>query len=343
MKDSPHKIVYVIGSLGRGGAEQQTLLLMSAMMERGVDVRLFVLQGRGDLHDELEEMGIESIDGGYDPGASRPGKVFALLRATWRLWRYLRRERPVVIHGVLPLTNLLAAVLGRLAGTPRVITSRRALNTHQERVPGWRYADMISTWLSHRVVANSEAVKRDTLAREGGKGEKIHVIHNRIDIVRFRVAPGTRERLRESLGLPAQAKAKALLIVANLIPYKGHEDLLRALARLGDYPALRLLVAGEDRGIDACLKVEVVALGVAERVGWLGLRRDIPELLAAADIYVSASHEEGFSNALLEAMAAGKPVVATCVGGNPEMLEDGRAGGCRGFGWRYRVSSAAPG
>ncbi len=148
MKDSPHKIVYVIGPLGRGGAEQQTLLLMSAMMERGVDVRLFVLQGRGDLHDELEEMGIESIDGGYDPGASRPGKVFALLRATWRLWRYLRRERPVVIHGVLPLTNLLAAVLGRLAGTPRVITSRRALNTHQERVPGWRYADMISTWLS---------------------------------------------------------------------------------------------------------------------------------------------------------------------------------------------------
>ena len=259
MKDSPHKIAYVIGSLGRGGAEQQTLLLMSAMMERGVDVRLFVFQGRGDLHDELEEMGIESIDGGYDPGASRPGKVFALLRATWRLWRYLRRERPVVIHGVLPLTNLLAAVLGRLAGTPRVITSRRALNTHQERVPGWRYADMISTWLSHRVVANSEAVKRDTLAREGGKGEKIHVIHNGIDIVRFRVAPGTRERLRESLGLPAQAKG--LLIVANLIPYKGHEDLLRALARLGDYPALRLLVAGEDRGIGACLKAEAVALG----------------------------------------------------------------------------------
>jgi len=226
---------------------------------------------------------------------------------------------------VLPLTNLLAALAGRLARVSCIITSRRALNTHQERVPGWRLLDQLPSRMSHLVVANAEAVKQDTLLRAGGDPEKIAVIRNGIDFSRLVVSPCTRGQVRQALGLPEDAEVA--LIVANLIPYKGHRDLLVAISRLQEHhPKLCLLVAGEDRGIGGELREMAKRLGIANSVFWLGLRRDVPDLLAAADIYVSASHEEGFSNSLLEALAAGKAVVATVVGGNPEMLEEGRLG-----------------
>jgi len=319
------KIVYVIGSLGRGGAETQLLMLMRGLKDSEFASLLFVLERQGDLREEVEAAGIPITDGGYDSLASRLMKPPLLARALFRLWRLLRRQHPDVVHGVLPLTNLFAAVAGRLAAVPLVITSRRALNTHQDRVPGWRYADMLSARLSDLIVANSMAVKEDTVRREGGGSDKIKVIHNGIDAQHLRAAADSRERARASLGLgPLDL---VLIVVANLIPYKGHAELLDALARLlPRHPRLRLLVVGEDRGIGGTLREQADLLGVSSSVKWLGLRRDIPALLAAADIYISASHEEGFSNALLEAMAAGKPVVATRVGGNVEMLDEGTLG-----------------
>jgi len=295
------------------------------VQERGWRPLLFVLEGTGDLRREVDEAGIPIVEGGYDSRASRVSKVLLLVRAGWRLLRLLRKERPQVVHGILPLTNLFAAVAGRFAAVPMVITSRRALNTHQDRVPGWRYADMLSTRLSHLVIANARAVKDDTLKREGGDPQKILIIHNGIDFSRLQVPPHTREQVRKELHVPKNSRV--LIIVANLISYKGHLDLLRTLSRLyPEFPDLRLLVVGEDRGIGGYLKSEAERLGVGKLVHWLGLRRDVPQLLAASDIYVSASHEEGFSNSLLEALAAGKAVVATRVGGNPEMLEEGRIG-----------------
>jgi len=318
-------VVFVIGTLGRGGAESQAIMLMRAVQERGWRPLLFVLEGTGDLRREVDEAGIPIVEGGYDSRASRVSKVLLLVRAGWRLLRLLRKERPQVVHGILPLTNLFAAVAGRFAAVPMVITSRRALNTHQDRVPGWRYADMLSTRLSHLVIANARAVKDDTLKREGGDPQKILIIHNGIDFSRLQVPPHTREQVRKELHVPKNSRV--LIIVANLISYKGHLDLLRTLSRLyPEFPDLRLLVVGEDRGIGGYLKSEAERLGVGKLVHWLGLRRDVPQLLAASDIYVSASHEEGFSNSLLEALAAGKAVVATRVGGNPEMLEEGRIG-----------------
>lgn len=315
----------MIGSLGRGGAESQLLMLMGYIREYGYEPILFALEADGDLQSDIRGAGISIVDGGYDSQVPLAVKLMLLLRSLVRLWVLLLKERPRIVHGVLPLANLFAAVAGRLAAVPCVVTSRRALNTHQERVRGWRLADRLSTRLSHVVVANSEAVKRDTLQREGGNEAMIRVIHNGLDQSCWKTAPGVREQVRRELGLGADAEV--LIIVANLIPYKGHRDLLQAVHELaGEHPALRLLVVGEDRGIGVELKSEAESLGIAGRILWLGLRRDVPRLLAAADLYVSASHEEGFSNSLLEALVAGKAVVATRVGGNPEMLEQGRLG-----------------
>ncbi len=113
--------------------------------------------------------------------------------------------------------------------------------------------------------------------------------------------------------------------VANLIPYKGHADLLQAFSKAHDKTS-RLVLVGEDRGMQNTLWEQAQQLGLGERVMFLGRRSDIPQLLAAMDGYIMASHEEGFSNAILEAMAAGLPIIATDVGGNREALQDGKLG-----------------
>ncbi len=319
------KIVFVIGTLGRGGAESQLVILMRALLARGFRVQLFVLENRGDLLETVNELGVINQSGDYDSTALRPVKILLLFRALFRLWKLLRRERPDVVQGVLPLSNIFAAVAGKLARVPCVITARRALNRHQDRILGWKFMDQLSARLSNVVVANAEAVKYDTLQREGGDPAKFQVIYNGIDISNFKVPERTRIEVRRELQLPKDAEV--LLIVANLIPYKGHKELLHAVAYIQEnHPKMYLLVAGEDRGIGEDLKKEAIRLGIDDRVRWLGLRRDVPRLLAAADVYISASHEEGFSNSLLEALAAGKAVVATSVGGNPEMLESGTLG-----------------
>lgn len=318
------RIQFVIGSLGCGGAELQLLMLMRGVKSQGHAPQLFVLNAKGPLRQEIEALGIPIVDGRFGFEGPAMLKAFHLLLALFRLWRHLRITRPAAVHGLLPLANLLTALAGRLAGVPVVVTGRRALNRHQDRVPGWRYLDMLSGRLSHVVTANSEAVRADTLLREGGNPASIRVIHNGLDAARFQ-QHASRQAVRRSLHL--EDADEVVMIVANLIPYKGHAELLQALARLvPTHPRLRLLVVGEDRGIMAELQQQAHDLGIAAAVQWLGLRQDVPELLSVADVYVCASHEEGFSNALLEALAAGRAVVATCVGGNPEMLEQGALG-----------------
>ena len=118
------------------------------------------------------------------------------------------------------------------------------------------------------------------------------------------------------------------LLVANLIAYKGHADLLQALGRVrDDLPeGWVLLCAGRDDGPGDDLKAAATALGIGGGVRWLGERSDVPTLLACADIGLLCSHQEGFSNSILEGMAAGLPMIVTDVGGNPESVVDGVTG-----------------
>ncbi len=317
-------VVYVIGSLGRGGAELQLLMLMRGLSRTEFAPVLFVLEENGPLREDVVAAGIPIVDGRYDSRSPRVLKVVQLLRAFVRLLSLLRNSSARVVHGFLPLANFFAAVAGRLAGTPLIVTSRRALNTHQARVPGWRYVDQLSSQLSHVVTANAMAVRDDTLRREGGDPAKFRVIYNGLLAERFAEAAIGRDRHRRCLGL--EDDETVLIVVANLIPYKGHADIIDALSMLPRERRLRLLAVGEDRGIGDALRQRARQQRVDSIVEWLGPRSDIPELLAAADLYVSASHEEGFSNSLLEALASGKAIVATRVGGNPEMLRGGELG-----------------
>lgn len=317
---SLYKVMLVIGSLDVGGAESQLALLASGLVARGYSVQVFAIDACGTLRQRLPQAGATVCDGGYRTTKSLPLKLLRLSRALWRLWLVLLTWRPVVVHAFLPMAGLFAVIAGRLAFVPRIIVGRRALGTHQDRHPYWRSVDRIVSVLAHAITANSLAVARDTAMRDGIAPHKIVVIPNGIETTRFASTLAERMAVRSRLNL--QDDQTAIVCVANLIAYKGHLDLIDAFAivRRAE-PGSRLFLLGADRGQGAALRERMKKLGVADEVVQLGHCPDVASVLAAMDIAVLPSHEEGLSNALLEYLAAGLPVVATAVGGNAEVIE----------------------
>ena len=177
----------------------------------------------------------------------------------------------------------------------------------------------------HAVLGNSREVVRELVEEEGCPPERAALIYNGIDLAPYADLPD-KASTRAKLGL--EGNAFVATIVANLIPYKGHRDLLEALAAIrDDLPSpWRLLCVGRDDGIGAELRALARDLKLEENVRFLGQRTDVVDLLAASDLGILCSHEEGFANAILEYMAAELPVVASDVGGNAEAVVDGETG-----------------
>lgn len=334
-------VLLIIGTLDLGGTESQLVLLARTLKDRGWKVEVFSLARGGVLAGPLEQAGIPIFYGrhrqnvapvplvGTDkasgpptrPPTRRPSvKAMAVIAmAEAQLMAHIVAKRPCVVHAALPLTNFIGSVAGRLAFAPLVITSRRGLGNHQDRWPRTKWLDRIANRLSHIVLANSHAVARDTAVRDGYDIGRIQVIPNGLDLAKFEHIEHHRAEVRRRVGL--SAGETAIIMVANLIPYKGHRDLVAALAVVAaQRPDVKLFLAGTDRGVGAFLRKDAAQLGVDSKLVMMGSQSDIPALLAGMDLGVIASHEEGFCNALIEKLAAGLPVVATDVGGNPEAL-----------------------
>lgn len=235
------------------------------------------------------------------------------------LWSLMRTRRPEVVHFFLPEAYLVGGVCAILAGLPVRVMSRRSLNDYQRR---YRVLPRLERRLHRQmsaVVGNSRAVVAQ-LVEEGAPRERLGLIYNGIELERFE---RSRPRAEIRAGLGFEVASLVLTTVANLIPYKGHDDLLEALARISAKlpEGWVLLCIGRDDGIGPALRARARALGLDGNVRWLGERHDVPELLLASDIGVLASHQEGFSNSVLEGMAAGLPMIVTDVGGNAEAVE----------------------
>ena len=318
-------ILYAIGSLVLGGSEKQMALLIKHLDQLNFNCHLFVLQPVGPLKSFLRKTNVKIYDGGYLSDKSVVAKILLLLRAQMRLCRVIWKIRPDILHAYLPLTNFMGALAGRILKVPLIITSKRALGTHQGRYRGSRIFDIASFRLSNWVTVNSKAVGADTIKRDRGNADKIRLIYNGVKLTECTFESFKRRKIRAALHLdPAK---KIIITVANLIPYKGHIDLLKAASLVTEqYSNSLCLLVGEDRGIRSNLVELAQKLGIVNHIIFLDRRDDISDLMAASDISVLPSHEEGFSNVVLESMAAGLPVVATRVGGNPEAIINGETG-----------------
>jgi glycosyltransferase involved in cell wall biosynthesis len=228
-----------------------------------------------------------------------------------------------VTHFFLPSAYVVGGLAAVAAAVGPRLMSRRSLNDYQVGHP---LLAAIERFLHKRmaiVCGNSRAVVSQ-LAGEGVDSDRLRLIYNGVDPEPPHA--GCRARIRRELGIGDSDFV--LAIVANLIPYKGHADLLDALSQIAARLELpwALLVVGRDDGIGSALRCMAQKGGIADHVRWLGSRTDVPAILEASDAGVLASHQEGFSNALIEAMAAGLPMVVTDVGGNAEAVLDGETG-----------------
>lgn len=254
---------------------------------------------------------------------------FNACRQMLRLARELRARRSQVMHSYNFYANVFSIPAARLAGVPCIVASIRDMGVYltpmQRRVQRWvcSFAD--------RVLVNAHAI-RDWLIEDGYAPEKIRVIRNgaRIPVID---APEARSRVRSELGIPTSGKVA--MMVSRLNPKKGVEQFIDAvpnvLARIPD--AWFVIVGdavltseGQERAYMHGLAQRTRELGVQGRILFTGMRRDVPHLLAAADVSILPSHSEGFPNTVIEAMASGLPVVASSVGGIPELIQHGRTG-----------------
>lgn len=308
-------VLIVIGQLDLGGTEKHLAAVLPRLAANGFEVAVFALKDGGAVSTMLQQAGVE-----IHAHRTRQGGVLGLVRAAWHLARVVRRMKPTVVHFFLPAAYVVGLLPSFAHPRAARVMSRRSLSHYQAAYPGLRWLERRFHRALTAALGNSKAVVQE-LRREGVPDERLGLIYN--GVAPRAAAQASRARARRALDVPEQRFV--ILSVANLIPYKGHADLIDALALAAPHlPAdWELVCVGRDDGIGASLRERARAAGLAENCRWAGQVEDVDVYLQAADVSVLASHGEGFSNALLESMAAGLPVVATAVGGNSDAISDG--------------------
>ena len=305
----PYSICYVLPKMELGGSEKHVIALAAGMKTLGHNVKILTLFRPGFLAPEVERNGIsfECLGLPYRWGV----KIFRVL------YDWMGENSPDIVHTYLFGFDLFAAWPARLRKIPVVISSRR-------EIPEWQKARHrllvnFGNPFVDKVVCCSGAVRSWTLAHEVLSAQKAVVIYNGVDSKRFRANRETGESIRREFRIPGEACLVGT--VANFGVEKGYHYLLKAAAlALERNPALWFLLVG-DGPLRGKMEKETVLLSRKNQVLFSGFRSDIPELISAMDIFVQTSLVEGMPNSIYEAMACAKPVIATRVGGVPEVLE----------------------
>lgn len=306
----PAKVCLMIGQLGLGGTEKQVVLLAHGLHDCGIDTSVLVLFEGGPREGALLAAGVPVIHLGFarfSTARNAPRNAVAFAGLVRRLWR----DRPDVLHAFLFHTYIVAAPAARMARVPVLVAGRRSLGVFQEGRRLLLMIERLATRATDLLIANAHAVAEDTMRQERVPTEKITVVYNGLPEAAFTEFPPAR----------IETEHPVVLCIANLKAYKGHRHLLEAIALLHarNRPCTLVLAGDGDQG--PALEQQAARLGIDVR--FLGACTEVGPLLARADVVVLPSLHEGMSNAVMEAMAAGRPVVATDVGGTPELL-DGR-------------------
>jgi glycosyltransferase involved in cell wall biosynthesis len=252
-----------------------------------------------------------------------PGGLLLFPGGLLRLWRLLRRGRFDVIETFTPDSNLAGLPLARLAGVPARVATHHGYIEGTGGLEMRLHGALANSGVAQAMVAVSEQVRDLAGRREGVRPARLRVIENGIQPLEPAGA-AARERLRAELGVPEGGRLA--LTVARFETQKGYIHLLEAIpAVLADCPRTVFAFAGEG-SLRPEMERKAAALGIAAGVRFLGVRRDIPALLSAADLFVLPSLWEGLPMALLEAMSLGLACVATDVEGSRDAIQDGVSG-----------------
>jgi len=301
------RILLIVTGLHLGGAERQVVSLADRLAARGHCVAIACLVGEVEVRPDDATVELHPLHFSKTP--------LGLMTGILRLRRLVRQWRPDVVHSHMVHANLIARAMRLVTPVPRLIC------TAHSTVEGGRGV-MMAYRLTDRLADISTHVSREAVAvfeRQGAvRPGRMLAILNGIDLRAFSDAPDRRARSR----LRVFPRAGRLLLAAGrLAQEKDHAGLLGAFARVVDrLPDVELWIAGDGPLRDALLR-QRDALGLENRVAFLGARRDVPDLMRAADVFVLPSRFEGFGLVVAEAMASGTLVVATDAGGVAEVLD----------------------
>lgn len=311
------RVLHLLNSFELGGTERQAVELLKRLDQTRFDVRLAAIQRRGPLYHEvaaqyprLLEFPLNSL---YNAQA---------LRQMWRLRAWLLDEEIDILHAHDFYAGWLGTLAAQFTGVKLIACQR-----HLRLSDRWVHAAgrRVINRLAHRVVVNAELIRAHVLETGTARADKLVVIRNGLAL---QAEPAARDAVRAALLAELQLPADALLIgnVANLRPVKGHRYLLQAAATVVRQFANAHFVLIGTGELHTALLEQAAELGISANVHLLGQRPNAAQLAQAFDLAVLASLHEGLPNTVMEAMAAGVPVVATAVGGVLEMIADGETG-----------------
>jgi L-malate glycosyltransferase len=318
----PVRLMEFVNDFGVGGTEHQVVNLGLGLDPARFFVRFGCLHRWGHHLDEIDGRGIPILD--YSVSTLKDLRVVG---SQYRLARDIRRCGIQIVHTYNLYSNLFAIPAAKFAGA-RVVASIRDMGVYLS--PSKQRLQRYICRLADRIVVNARAIK-DWLADDGYDARRIIVIPNGIDVARFEQS-GMTGSVRRELGIPTNALL--IGVVGRVTQFKGVEDFLRAAAIIApQFPTAHFLVVGGGIGRTATLNRDdeyrqelmhlAAQLGLQNRVVFAGFRTDVERMFSALTVSVQPSLSEGLSNVVLESMAAGLPVVATRVGGTPEVVQDG--------------------
>ncbi|HTR14157.1 MAG TPA: glycosyltransferase [Roseiarcus sp.] len=311
------RVVHCIDNFGGGGTELNLVRTLERLDRKRFDLSLVALNETGPLRARIDKTGVPVHVFSF-PSL---GSATAIRRAA-QLMKWFRTIKPDVVHCHDRYTNLFVTPCARLAGVPMVITSKRWWT-----VSSWIYrrGNQLAYRLSHRVLTNSAAVANLLTHSEGVAHDKIVILPNFVEDAAFdRISSEDRGAARRAFGIPEDSMV--VTAVANLRPVKDLETLIRATALLrARHPSLHVLLAGSGPSAED-LRNAAFKHGVGDRIHFSGYLASPPNPHQYGDVSVLCSLHEGSPNSVIEAMAAGRPVVATAVGGIPEAVQDGVTG-----------------
>ena len=304
------RVLHIITSLAVGGAQRHLLALLSGL-SRSVDIDVLYFRDH-DLRHHVERVADGVL---YLPMAGRAGILHLP-----RLVALIRRGDYSIVHTHLLRADVYGALAARVAGVSAVVSSKHNIEARLASMPS-RALYRLTTRSTRRTIAISDAVAKWAVNELGVMDEDIRVVRYGLDPMPFnRISQAEARRI-----LGVDADVPLILCPARLDPQKRHDVLLRAFALvLEDFPRAVLLCVGDTQlggaSYRSKLRSTSVELGVDHAVRWLGVRDEIPELMAASDLVVLASDWEGLGLVLIESAMACRPVVATAVGGVPEVV-----------------------
>ncbi|MDB5358192.1 MAG: glycosyltransferase [Phycisphaerales bacterium] len=304
---APHMVAHVTWSLVAGGAETYALSIASHLDPRKFRSAFCAVDQGGALEAEVRRRGFPCEILARPPGI-HPGLA-------WRLYRLFRRWDVRIVH-THHFNQLLYSVLGAKLAGARIIHTEHSVEVYKRR--HLRIALRLLSLLCDKVVVIGDDGRRTLRNSVGIPKRKLRLIRAGVSLDHHRESCA---QARAALGLGEAEKVAS--IVARLSPEKNHRLLLSAFAIVSHrFPEARLLIVGDGTERSG-LKHEISRLGLEGRVRMLGVRRDVHRILAASDLFVLSSDREGLPIAVLEAMAAGRPVLATAVGDIPTVVRDG--------------------